>query len=309
MWCPSADLEEVNRLIVRLEAALLAVMRRTASPRSITESDWISELFAWVDAHPYQAFCLTRIKSGHAMTPRHGINVMLTARAWAFLKHNMGTKLDAFSYAALFHDLGHWSPDDLVYVFDNFSFEEWDVLSEHTEPHPELTSLLGEDAVGWIRDHHEQPDGKGYPRGITDPSLPAQAIRIVDCFEGLTTPRRIRPAYEGAEALRLMGRWVGYKYHPGLFRGFQRFLGTFPVGSFVKLVAGPLAITLPSPSADNDAVLVLTNQDADPLAEPEVREIDLSEIKAEIKPRRETELKGAWRRLRPDLMGLPRAYA
>ena len=118
------------------------------------------------------------------MTPRHGVNSMLLARAWTLTGHQLGTRLDDFSFCALIHDLGHWRPDDLAYVFGAFTHEEARKLRLHTRTAPWFEDILDPEMVTWIENHHEQPDGRGYPLGRTDPPLLAQALRVVDCYEG-----------------------------------------------------------------------------------------------------------------------------
>ena len=85
--------------------------------------------------------------------------------------------------------------------------------------HPEIGAqiLNGrglEDLREWVLAHHERPDGKGYPRGLTDAEIPLEAkiLAVADAFEAMTADRVYRAGIEEraarAELLRCAGRSV-----------------------------------------------------------------------------------------------------
>ena len=307
MWRPSEDLDAFNRLIVALEKEYLLVLQGQKKAVDLLHTGLLRDVCALVDANPYQAVVFARIKSGHAMTPRHGINVMLLARAWVVSSHKLGSRLDDFTLAALCHDLGHWRPDDLIYVTEAFSHEQARNMQGHTQLDEAEFEGLDPAIRDWIAQHHEQPDGRGYPHGLVDPPLLSQVIRIADCFEGLTSPRRFRPAWTWYRALVLMSRWAGMKFERGLFASFHRFLGTYPPGTFIRLQNGAAAVVLPG-GHPQVTCLVLTQEDGDCLPEPGVEILAAGAIAGEGQSWFETNLPETWRNLRPDLAGLPRGY-
>jgi HD-GYP domain-containing protein (c-di-GMP phosphodiesterase class II) len=306
MWYPLKDLDGFNRLLIALEQELLAVLRTGADPVKLMESDLIQEIFSQVDSHPYQAWLFSRLKSSHTMTPRHGINVMLTTRAWAVTCHKLGDKLDSLSLAALFHDLGHWYPDDsLVFHFDFFSHEQMRQVRQHLPLDGDRLPLEPE-ALEWLNQHHEQPNGKGYPLGLTKIHPLGALLRIADCFDGLTTARRFRPAYSHIKAMTLLRRWAGKRVDAGLVKSFRRFVGEWPAGSFVRLKSGEGGVVLPG-AYPRVHCLVLTNEQGDRLAEVECRDLMSEDIDGESRWH-DHYIPDEWRGLRPDLAGLPRFY-
>lgn len=306
MWRPTEDLETFNRLLIKLEQAYLAVVRGNGSAAELVQSAELVALFECIDQNPYQAVLMSRIKTGHTMTPRHGINVLLLARAWARCCHRLGDRLDALCHASLLHDLGHWRPDTLAYVFEMFSREEYATMQAHTTAALEELPL-SEEARTWIAQHHEQPDGRGYPNGITDPHPLAQLIRLCDIYDALTTPRRFRPAYTSHVTMTMMSRWAGYKYTKGLFHSFFQFMGgSHPLGGFVRLPNGAMAAMLP-PQENQPMLLPLTNEQGDSLADPEPRLVGEEHLE-EGYQWQQVPLPEPWRNLRPDLLNLPRFY-
>jgi len=305
-WRPSPDLEPLNRLVVSLEQDLLGIFRGARPLATLLDEATLPDLLARIDENPHQAVALTRIKSSHAMTPRHGINVLILARAWAVTAHRLGGKLFPFSVAALLHDLGHWRPASLVYEFGHFTKEQFRQMQAHVALEDEALRGLDPDILRWIRQHHERPDGRGYPDGDRNPHVLAQVIGIADVFDGLTTPRRFRPAYSPHEAMALMLRWSGHRFDARLLNSFLGFMGLYPPGSYVRTEEGQ-GITLPS-EGEGTAVLMLTNADGDSLAEPTHRVVATAEIRGEGRQWYNVRLPDAWKNLRPDLLGLPRAY-
>lgn len=308
MWCPAQDLDTFNRLLVQLEQAYLAVLRKSSSAESLATSSELTSLYTEIDANPHQAVAMARIKSGHTMTPRHGLNVLMLARAWIAHSHRLGDRLEPFCRAALFHDLGHWRPDDLLFVFEYFSHDEHRRMQNHATAALEEMPLTDE-ARTWVAQHHEQVDGKGYPKGISDPHPLAQLLRICDCYDGLTTPRRFRPAYTAHRAMVLMERWAGYKYSEGLFQSFLDFMGGMhPAGSFIRTEDGAMAVVIP-PSEDGAIYhLPLTNHQGDVLDNQEPKPLLPDSIVDEGYQWQQVALPGDWRNLRPDLLNLPRYY-
>ncbi len=302
------ELDPFNRDLVALEQAYLAVLRKTRDAATLLNEPSLLRLLELVDAYPYQAVTMARIKSGHTMTPRHGINVMMMARAWAVTSHRLGARLQPFTLAALFHDLGHWRPDDLLFVFDFFSREEYVSMQRHAASGAE-SAPLGDEARSWIAQHHEQVDGRGYPEGIPNPHPLAQLIRICDVYDALTTPRRFRPAYSAHRSMVMMSRWVGHKYDAGLFQSFLEFMGGIhPVGSMVRLCDGRMAAILPPRDKEIQA-LIVASAEGDPVESAEITALDPAEIAAEGQPWQQINLTDAWRALRPDLLSLPRFYS
>ena len=67
--------------------------------------------------------------------------------------------------------------------------------------HPELGARIlssGEldDVREWILAHHERPDGKGYPKGLTAEEIPLEAsiLAVGDAYEAMTSDRVYRLA-------------------------------------------------------------------------------------------------------------------
>lgn len=311
VWQAPENLDEINRQLLVLEQDLLAIFRRSQEPGCLWTSPAFRFVCDWVDEDPYRGLLMSRIKNTHAMTPRHGMNVMLVARAWMSWGHRLGDKRDKHALAALLHDMEHWRHPSLMHNFGFFQVAEYRQMQAHTEL-PAVAELSADhpfadaDIRLWIEQHHEQPDGRGYPKGEREPHVLSQVLRIVDCYEGLTTERRFRRRYTPYEALRLMARWAGAKFNAGLFKNFERFVGIYPLGTFVNLRDGRMAAVLPGATRDQCDLLVLTGSEGDPCDDGLCESVPTALVAEEAPVWRQVALPKAWRTLRPDLLALPR---
>ena len=45
------------------------------------------------------------------------------------------------------------------------------------------------EAAPWLAAHHERPDGRGYPRMLSDPEIPSEAriLALADAYGAMTT--------------------------------------------------------------------------------------------------------------------------
>ena len=82
------------------------------------------------------------------------------------------------------------------------------------QTHTVLGALLLIGRAGtWVRlarsialHHHERWDGRGYPRGLAGPAIPAAAriVAVADVYDALTHPRVYRPAFPEGRAVAFM---------------------------------------------------------------------------------------------------------
>ncbi len=71
-----------------------------------------------------------------------------------------------------------------------------------------------EDIRSWVLAHHERPDGKGYPRGLTDEQIPLEAkiLAVADAYEAMTADRPYRAALGDAAARTELLRCSGGQF-------------------------------------------------------------------------------------------------
>jgi len=118
--------------------------------------------------------------------------------------------------AGLVHDIGKTGVSDrLMSKSGPLDPDEWRSIRTHPEigarllAHPEF-----EDLRAWVLAHHERPDGKGYPHGLTGEEIPIEArvIAVADAYEAMTSERSYRSALGEEVALAELRAGAGTQF-------------------------------------------------------------------------------------------------
>lgn len=117
-------------------------------------------------------------------------------------------------------------------------------INQHPDLAVEMLQRIGVTDPDWltaIAQHHERPDGSGYPRGITNISDIAVALRVTDVFMAKISPRALRAALPTQEAARQLYREdSGGPISTAIIKEF----GIYPPGDFVRLASGELGLAV-----------------------------------------------------------------
>jgi HD-GYP domain-containing protein (c-di-GMP phosphodiesterase class II) len=124
-----------------------------------------------------------------------------------------------FQFAPL-HDVGKLAlPDRILQKPGPLTAKERDEMQRHALRGREmidaivrnfgLEQLEGLDLLRHIAEsHHETIDGRGYPRGLSDGSIPLEAriVAVADVFDALTSARPYKASWSNAEAFAWLRR-------------------------------------------------------------------------------------------------------
>jgi hypothetical protein len=101
--------------------------------------------------------------------------------------------------------------------------------------------VTDEDWLRAVAEHHEAADGKGYPSGITEASLPAQVLNMADRYCALMGARSDRKALMPNLAARELYLSFSGERQAIIARIIKGF-GLFPPGHSVRLANGEIAV-------------------------------------------------------------------
>ncbi|HOP40543.1 MAG TPA: HD domain-containing protein [Geobacteraceae bacterium] len=157
-----------------------------------------------------------------------------------------GEEVELIRVAGRLHDIGKIGFSDRLFLPHDKKNPD-DVVREITR-HPQTGSdilkdldFLG-DALSYIRCHHERPDGRGYPRHLTDPDIPlgAKVIAVADGYDAMTTDRPYQKGKTPEEALAVLKKFSGSKWDPACVSAFEKAMPRLPAdsGSSVSAQAG-----------------------------------------------------------------------
>jgi HD-GYP domain-containing protein (c-di-GMP phosphodiesterase class II) len=122
-------------------------------------------------------------------------------------------------FAGLIHDVGKVSvPLEILNKKTSLTNEEFEIIKGHSVMGSRIVATLPElSAIAfWVRWHHENWDGSGYPDGLSGKEIPIeiQILSAVDCYDSLRTPRVDRPPLTSDEALDLVREYSGTHFNP-----------------------------------------------------------------------------------------------
>ena len=115
------------------------------------------------------------------------------------MNESAGTPLDPskLTAAVCLHDIGMaFVPNRIMFKEGKLNKDEVNIINRHTSQGATLAKrLLNWSDIGTIiQQHHERPDGKGYPEGLKNASISdgAKIMAIVDAFYSMTNNRSDR---------------------------------------------------------------------------------------------------------------------
>jgi diguanylate cyclase (GGDEF)-like protein len=163
-----------------------------------------------------------------ARTAAHSLNV---SRYCELLATELGLpqqRIQRLRLAGMLHDIGKVGiPDAILEKPGPLSPSEWDQVRRH----PEMAArILGAreltDIREWVLTRHEQPDGHGYPRGLSGEQIPLEAriLAVAESYDAITSDRPYRPARSSDEALAEIGRYAGSQFDGAVVDALVRVL-------------------------------------------------------------------------------------
>ncbi len=123
------------------------------------------------------------------------------------------------------------------------------IAHEHPLKSAALLETAGVTDALWltiVTQHHERPDGTGYPHGLRGQALcrPARLVALADVYAAMVLPRHYRDGIHAQQALREIFLQRGAQIDASLAADFINELGVFPPGIFVRLDNGEIGVVL-----------------------------------------------------------------
>jgi len=143
------------------------------------------------------------------------------------------------------------------------------VIHDHPLKSVQLLQASGITDKEWldgVAQHHESPDGKGYPNKLKEISDIGALLRRVDMYTAKLSARNNRAAVAANQAGRDL--FMSDKGHP-MTAALVKEFGIYPPGCFVLLTGGETGVVIKrGEGANTPHVAVLTSRSGEPLIEP-----------------------------------------
>lgn len=134
-------------------------------------------------------------------------------------------RLKELETMAYLHDIGKIAIDDSILNKPSaLTPQEYDEVKKHPEIGYRILNTSDEftELSYYILCHHERWDGAGYPKGLTEESIPlfSRIIAIADAFDAMTSERPYRKPLTIEVALNEISRFAGTQFDPHLSKIF-----------------------------------------------------------------------------------------
>ncbi len=195
---------------------------------------------------------LTSIKSYDEYTFVHSVNVAILSMALGAFLSLKRSQIAALGIAGMLHDIGKVTiPREIINKPETLTDQEWNIVKHHpVEGALILSGLLGVGRLAMVSafEHHQQFDGKGYPRSGDEnsPLHPfSKIVAIADTYDAVTSARvYYRIETPPGEAVKLLLRRRGFLFDPVLVKTFVNMVGLFPLGTLLRLNTGEIGLVV-----------------------------------------------------------------
>jgi len=231
--------------------------------------------------NPDASVWLTRIQAKDEGTAQHSLNVAALSIVMGKSLNLNTRELEDVGVCAMLHDVGKTSvPEGLLAKKGPLTPDEQEEMRKHTRYGRDIlvsTNSVMSGAADVAHAHHERPDGKGYPRGLTDDKIPrfAKIVAIAEAYDIITTKQPYREAKSPSEAMHELYAQRGKQFDEDLVLTFIDSIGVFPPGSIIEFSTGQIGIVLSSTSDKlKPRIIMILDEGKEPLQQ---HVVDLSQ--------------------------------
>lgn len=248
----AAELQRASALVNQSRDAVSSLFAEARMGRALdTEKclPLVDEIASSVWRNPGAIVSLARLKTHDDYTYMHSMAVCA-------LMVSLGRQLGMDEHstreiglAGMLHDMGKaMMPLEVLNKPAKLTDGEYAIMKTHPQHGYELLlegKGVGEVALDVTLHHHERPDGKGYPHGLSGDALSrvARMGAVCDVYDAITSNRPYKSGWDPAESIAKMASWSG-QFDNEIFQAFVKSLGIYPIGSLVRMRSGRLGVVV-----------------------------------------------------------------
>ena len=175
---------------------------------------------------------LTEVLKSDYSVYSHSVNVSLLAMAFGRYIGLPESQVMGLGVGGMLHDIGMAKiPPGVLRKEEALSEAELKMIRAHARQGYQMllpVSAVSVDVLKMILLHHENADGTGYPEGRTAKNTPflARILRVVDAYDGMTSPRHYKKARPAVQAAHTLLESMQDQFGTDIVPSFIRFLGS-----------------------------------------------------------------------------------
>ena len=131
--------------------------------------------------------------------------------------------------ASTMHDIGKLLiPAEILEKPGKLTYEEFQEIKKHPKYGGDLLNNVEGEVMHLARtvamEHHERPDGRGYPEGKQDDSISIEGriVAVADVYDALTSKRSYKQAWDEKDAFNEIIKGKGTQFDTDVVEAFER---------------------------------------------------------------------------------------
>lgn len=265
-------------------------------PSSTEAVSVMGDMVKLMISDPDTLFALSMLKDYDNYTFTHSVNVSVISLAVGRACGLNEEELRTLGLGALLHDLGKLKVDvGIITKPGRLTSEEFAEIKKHPDTGAglvlEMEGVTSE-VVDIVLGHHLRFDRSGYPEDSQRKTMSSMIdmTAIADTYDALTTLRSYQRPQTPRQALERLRQLSGSALHPDFVEKFSTSLGTYPVGTLVRLDTNELGLVVKVDVREQqDAVKlkIIFDSAGKKLGEPpilELKDAETARIVGEVDP-------------------------
>lgn len=193
---------------------------------------------------------LTQLKNKDQYTAQHSLNVCVLSIVLGRHINLSEANLNIVGLCGMMHDMGKMLvPLKILNKPGRLEGEELQIMRSHATLGYELLQSSDDmhpSAIDVAHSHHEQLNGKGYPRKVNSTYLSefTRIVTIADMYDAITSDRVYQKGRTHLDATNIMSNLAGQHLDKALVIKFIESIGVYPPGCLVQMTNGAIAIVV-----------------------------------------------------------------
>lgn len=256
------ELQRATRLVNQSRLAVSSLFNEARMGKALAADNCrplVDDIASSVWRNPGAIVSLARLKTHDDYSYMHSMAVCALMVSLARQLGMDEARSREAGLAGLLHDMGKaMMPLEVLNKPGKLTDAEFDVMKTHPRRGFDLLREgkgVGAEVLDVCLHHHERPDAKGYPDGLSGDALTriARMGAVCDVYDAITSNRPYKEGWDPADSIAKMASWVPQgQFDAEVFQAFVRSLGIYPIGSLVRMRSGKLAVVV----EQNDKSLV-----------------------------------------------------
>ena len=229
-------------------------------PSSAEAVSVMGDMVKLMISDPDTLFALSMLKDYDNYTFTHSVNVSVISLAVGRACGLNEEQLRTLGLGALLHDLGKLKVDvEIITKPGRLTSEEFAEIKKHPDDGAALVvemEGITSEVVDIVLGHHLRFDRSGYPdsaRGKVMSSM-IDMTAIADTYDALTTLRSYQRPQTPRHATEKLRELSGTTLHPDFVEQFIMSLGTYPVGTLVRLDSNEIGLVVKVEVYEREAI-------------------------------------------------------